>query len=219
MNRVEIQREAPRPRASADLLTFLMPGLVHGLGNALFTIHGHAELLGTGTAGPARGRDAILAAVAAARQRIEIMHLLTGPSVAGAHEQAGIVLNRLAEVLRVPLRDHHLVASVQHTSTETPRNVPTGPFVHGVAETVRLLVEAAPPGFQGSVVIDLVRQEAGEVTVHVFLDAEDGLLPFPAATPSVVSNLQRSLATAGVRAASEGPAGVRLVFRTDAGKA
>ena len=136
-----------RPQhARSETLGFVAPGLAHQLGNALFAVQGHAALLRSQEPEFLRERNGMLAAIERAEQALQVLQFLVGLEGRGP-QQPGILLHRLAEMLRVSLREASLALELGHGSRQTPRPVAPAPFCRGVLAAVRHLTQAcAAPG-------------------------------------------------------------------------
>ncbi len=93
-------------------LWFLAPGIAHLLGNALFTAQGRARLLATGveegtstTAQVAEDARAVLDGTGRAFLGLSVLRGLLGEGKTTA-VPCGSALHDLADIARVPLRDH-----------------------------------------------------------------------------------------------------------------
>jgi hypothetical protein len=160
-----------------DTLAFLAPGLLHQLGNVLFTIQGNAQMLG-GAEDTGRERAAILTAAERGSQAIRLLRCLLGDPAAPP-TQAGVLLGQLAEMLRVPLREQRQMLELRHTARQTPVFVSPSDFCIAVAEALRALVTVLPNGVHGTLVLDLCDQGARHATVRVLFAPLAGALPFP----------------------------------------
>ena len=158
-----------------NLLEFLLPGLTHSLGNSLFTIHGHAQLLGSRGTESGRERNAILKASKKAQHALELLKMLCVGGGAAAPAPASSVLRRLAEYLRVPLREHGLQVRFMQSSGETPMLIDGGVLCRGVLEIVRQTAAVLPSGLGGiSVLAAAERAEAEGMTVSRVAPDGDG---------------------------------------------
>jgi hypothetical protein len=160
-----------------DTLAFLTPGLLHQLGNVLFTIQGNAQTLGSAE-GTGRERAAILAAADRGGQAIRLLRCLLGDPAAPP-VQAGVLLGQLGELLRVPLREARQMLDLRHSARQTPVFVSPSDFCIAVAEALRALVTILPTGVHGTLVLDLCDQGPRHATVRVLFAPPAGALPFP----------------------------------------
>ena len=170
--------DPPRQEQLGELLQFLTPGFLHGIANVLFAVQGHGQLVGASGRDPLRERQAILEAAGRGERLVKTLRTLLDEA-GGTGEQAGVLLQGLAELLRVALRERAVVLTVRHTSRETPRTVDGVRFCRALATAVRGLERQLPAGFQGEVYLDLVAQTDAVVTVEVGVREHPQFLPFP----------------------------------------
>lgn len=169
----------PNDAEQGPCLQFLAPGLVHTLGNALFRAQGRVQLLQARDAGGLqREQREIQDALDRLGQGLQILRWLSGEP-GGAPVQAGILLQRLAECLRVTLREHGLLLECLHSARQSPVAVHGGTFYRSVVTATRVLAMQAPEGCGGTLRLDLFAQEADRVLVRVDLLPDPTLLPFP----------------------------------------
>jgi hypothetical protein len=161
-----------------DTLAFLAPGLLHQLGNVLFTIQGNAQTLADPRDGGGRERAAILAASERGGQALRLLRCLLGDPAAPP-VQAGVVLTQLGDLLRVPLREVRQLLELRHTAAQTPVFVAPTDFCIAVAEALRSLVTILPTGVHGTLVLDLCDHGPRHATVRVLFAPPAGALPFP----------------------------------------
>lgn len=185
-----------------------MPGLVHALGNAVFTVSGHAQVLGVGSSDVQRDRGAILRATDKARGLLEILvYLQDEAAPAGAPVQAGIVLQRLCEVLRVPLRQRGLGLRFVHSSTESPLHADGRTLCVAVGAALRRALEALPAGIDGALELDLTAQRRGRIVVATRVVSGPASLPFPVDLGPAAVELDAALRRQAVRVAVTGRGG------------
>lgn len=179
------------------LREFLMPGIIHSLNNDLFAIRGFAQVLGLDAADMPRERSSILAASEAACATVELIRALTSP---GTHPvvggpgspntiQPGIVLPRMCDLLRAPMRDRGAKIVSRHASTESPVLVDRTRFSVMLAEAARGVATQLPAAFRGTVELDLHHQGPDEVAIGIVVKQARDRLPFPF---DIVSVLQES---------------------------
>lgn len=194
-----------------DTLAFIVPGLVHRLGNAVFTIQGHAQLL-AGDGPAADQRSAILHAAERGGSTLVVLQSLLGHAAA-APQEAGSLLAVLVDILRVPLRDVGIAVECTAAAGADAVAVDGGAFCPAVLEAVRRLVDLLPGGQAGTLELGLAVPTQGGSVVRVGFRADAGSLPFPVA----FGDLARGLAAlplagrAGLRWAAR-PGGVEIAF-------
>lgn len=166
------------PLADALLLDFVAPGLLHSLGNQLFAIQGSAHVLGASKQ-TGRFRETILEACGKAEHALEVLRH-AGPANADPPrvEQAGILLVRLADVCRVPLRERGVRLELAHSSKDSPRRVDARTFVRALCEVLRCVAIEVPACYAGELRVDLSDQRGAGVAVDLALRADPGCLPF-----------------------------------------
>lgn len=129
----------------AQNLWFLAPGLSHLLGNALFTVQGRARLLAMATSDgatdPAQLGDdvhAILEGSARAMVSLSVLRWLLGEGkpVSAA---CGVVVRELAEVARVPLRDHAMSLELTFVDGREQDEVDPNDLAYAFPSVLRLL--------------------------------------------------------------------------------
>lgn len=169
-----------------ETLLFLAPGLLHSLGNMLFTIQGNAQALGSGDGG--REAQAILAAVERGSATLRLLRSLLGDPGASPLP-FGLLLGQLAEVLRVPLRELRLGLEVRATARETPTAVDPTDTALLLLEAVHGLVTRLPAGVAGTVVIEPVHYAAQQAIVRLFFQPVPGTLPFPLPIAELLGDL------------------------------
>lgn len=185
--------------ASADLLEFAAPGLLHGLGNNLFSIHGHAQMLRGGDTDVAREKAAIVKASEKALNALAILRYLVGEGGPEPAPQAGVLLLRLFETLRVPLHEAGLQVQFSHGSGDAPVSVEGQVLCQSVVTVLRALAIDVPPGLQRAVVVDLAAQGAGGAEVVFRVAMRPSFLPFPVDLDKLLANAAMLLARHGAR--------------------
>jgi hypothetical protein len=135
--------------AGGDVLSFLAPGAVHDLGNAVFALQGHAHLLPDGEA-----RAALLAAVDKLAATLGGLRSLLGDDTP---VETTVLLRHLQTFARIALRDQGLRVeldgaagppaivggAILRTAALALRAFTAGPAEQGVPGTVRVSVEPA----------------------------------------------------------------------------
>ena len=187
-------------RADGELVSFVLPGIVHAIGNGLFAVRGHTQLLRAVGGEMNRERNSILRASARAQDALDVLRAVMGEPGLPPF-QADILLKHLGEALVVPLRDRDLTGRVAISSRGTPVLVDGAALCQTLVELTRHAVEAIHDGFEGTLVYDLFRQSRTEREIGLRLSIERGpqQLPFstdlrPAAR-AAVAILERHQAT------------------------
>jgi hypothetical protein len=191
-------------------LWFLAPGLAHQLGNALFTLHGRAQLLPpAGTARRADDRQAILEAVERARGCLHVLRWLLDE--APEPVPAGEVLEGIGSLLRVPLRDRGLAFELALEGGAALGAVEPGPLSRLVVAACRRLATLAVPGPQGALRLGARPDAPGWVWIAFALASAPGSLPFPVDPEHLAEPLRAELHAA--RAEPVPAAGLAFAFR------
>lgn len=201
----------PGDGVRARLIEFVSPGILHALGNSVFSIQGHGRQLGATGGDIATPREAILGAAEKAHRTLDFYRVVLG-SRGGVRGQVGILLRHAADLLRVPLREMGLALKLEHTARSTPVFVDAWDLYWPVSWAALSLAEEVPVGFDGSFVLDLVAQDVTGVEVRIALESDAPLLPFPVPVSLLCSELRRWGGAAGV-SVDPAPGGVRLRLR------
>ncbi len=175
-----------------ETLAFLVPGLLHQFGNSFLSIQGAAFLIAEGSA--QRSRDAVNAAVQRGAANLDLMRFLAGESASAAANGLA-VLERLCEVLRVPLREANHAFAVRVAPSAGTAMVDPSHLVVLTADAVVRLVRSLPPGVHGTVVIGADTPNGRGFGVSVHFEFAAGTLPFPIA----VADLPEQLRSLGAR--------------------
>lgn len=197
-------------REQNDLIAFVAPGFVHALGNSLFAIHGQAQLIREVQGETGRARAQLLKASRKALDGLDILRFLLGDTPTGESAQAGVLLYRLCDFLRVPLRERGLRLKFRHGSSEAPQIVDGVAMCRSVVHLAAALIERLPTGFEGSWVVDLAGQGAGEVQLTFTLRNDEALLPFPIELEEIADAVRPELEEYRVRAERTGKTTLRL---------
>jgi hypothetical protein len=190
-------------------LGFLAPGLIHWLGNSLFAIQGHVQMLGLRSQEPSRTVGEIMKGSRRAQHALDLLRHVVAED-GGTAVQVGTLLPRLCELLLVPLRDHGVRIEYRHSSHESPVAASGAVLCLSVVEVVRMLVGRLPPAFRGELQVDLARQ-ADWIELRLRLVHARDLLPFPYESGSFTAQLEAGLADLGARLRAE-PDGRTLVL-------
>lgn len=196
----------PRAYGGGALLEFLIPGIVHALGNQVFAIQGCAHVLRDGKIGR-RQRATILDAATAAEHALDVLRLL-GPDdgLIERREQAGVLLARLAPLCRIPLRDRGLRLDIDRSCRGRPRVVDARVFARTVVDLLLRIATRLPAFVQGTLRLDLAEQDAVSVTLDASIELEPTCLPFPMDLGAVGTDLATAHDAAGVTAGMRGRA-------------
>lgn len=159
---------------TAALLSFLRPGILHELGNALFTIRGHAEVGSSSEV----AHQGVLRACQRAESALAILRDLGAAT--GAQDPVGLdeLVRRLVSVARVPLRERGVRLDQQPVTGAASNPVDGATAVLAMTAALVALVERLPVGFDGELRFE-VAADHGRPVVSLVLAAAAGCLPFP----------------------------------------
>lgn len=178
--------------ARPESLAFLAPGLLHHLGNVLFTIQGNAQALGSADVPASRELTAVLGAVERGAHALRVLRGLLGDPAAPQADASGL-LDQLGDLLRVPVREARQSFELRHSARRLPVLVDPSEFCRIVVDLVQGLVAILPNGVHGTVVVDLFDQGEGHVTVRVAFQPPTGALPFPIPTEDLRLRMQQDV--------------------------
>jgi len=175
-----------------DLLEYAAPGFLHGLGNALFKIQAHAQVIDTEPAlsGPEAG-PGILAACKDATGAIEIFRAVLDPEAHADPVQAGGLLEDMLQMMRGRMREDGVQVLWDQGSLDIPQAVRPRDVVAPVLIAMRQLALALPGGTQGVLTVS-VRWERG-LDLSLDLAPAPGSLPFEVNLEPAVRSTSASL--------------------------
>ncbi len=166
-----------------ELLEFLAPGLLHGLGNALFRIQGHARLLGS---------EEILAACHSAVETVEIYRQVLDPALPAQRTAAGPLLRDLASLLRAHLRERGIAVRWDPELEGIGRTVRRSDLVMPVVTAAHQLTLALPTGFEGALELQVPR--IPDLLVSLCISPTPGCLPFDVDATAAIAVAASTLA-------------------------
>lgn len=184
----------------AESLGAVLPGIVHLLGNLMFTIQGNAHLSADTPQGQAIGR--------AAHRGAEVVRLL-GCLLGDAAPQsvpADDLLHLLAELARVTLRDRNCQVHAEAGEDPPGPRVDLQRTAQATLLGLQQFVAGLPTTTAGTVTLQRVpagESHAASAALRLrfaFVPAE-GMLPFPVAGPELLGNVLAASRRAGVRLA------------------
>ena len=177
-----------------ELLALLAPGVVHQLGNVMFTIQGHAQL----GAGAAMEHDAILRAARRGSETVRLLRALLGDAVP-IPVGLDTLLEQVAELVRVSLREQG--RQLQLLPSEHP-GANWNVDLHTTAPLLLLALQqfalALPPVAS---VLTMRRCGAANESPRVRLAyvCGEGQLPFPLAGADLLSAIAAAAKRRGVQ--------------------
>lgn len=182
-----------RPVFSSDLSAFFLPGLVHQFGNILLTVQGNVA-----HARP-DNLDEMQAAVTGAVHRgsasLDILRALLGDESDQA-ASAQTLLDELAELARIPLRERGLTLKVAQAE-EGPVWVYGATFVAVCAHALQSWVTTLPATSEGLVHVRTKTAADGRHAVSFSFEPAPGNLPFPLMAEQVAAKLGQRVRDAG----------------------
>jgi hypothetical protein len=170
--------------ANAKLFELMVPGLLHGMGNALFAIQARAQVMAEARAqvpgedGEDNEGDAdeILPACRNASAVLDVLRLLTTAAGKEPSIPAGSALRGLLEPMRIGLRDTSVSIEVDPESFDADDAVPHRLFARAVGLAAAEICDAVPTGCRG---VLQFRWMGARVLRVAFVGAADQL-PFEA---------------------------------------
>ena len=171
---------------SAKLLKFIVPGYLHGMGNALFTIQAHAQV--------ANADPMIALGCAKAAKVLDVLRLLSDPDTDDDFGPVGPQLRTVVDLMRVGMRDSGM-------TIDAADPVPLGEFVRTVVLTTLELHESLPTGCKGSVRIVWI--EPG--VLRIGFDPESSQLPFDVDLTAAQERLADAVADTAFRVRRQDP--------------
>ncbi|MCY2956888.1 MAG: hypothetical protein NT107_07635 [Planctomycetota bacterium] len=170
--------------AKKDSLWDLAPGVVHHLGNVLFTLQGRAVLL------PAsRERDSLLEGATRAQHTLQALRWMLGEGL----EQpvaTGEVVQRLVELLRVGYREN----GISLLCTEAHATSACDPILMTRLLTTLCRTASAGVGGGGKIHLDCV-DDAGELLLLLRVEGLAATLRFPLSAERLREQMQAELAS------------------------
>jgi hypothetical protein len=201
-------REGSVDFGAAALLSFVLPGVQHELGNALFAIRGHAETLGGASMQAARTH--VLRGCERAEAVLAVLRVIGAAPGEEPPVGAGVLLQRLAAIARVPLRDRGLLLDVSQSSTQTPVLVDGAIGAAAVLGVFEQLGRCVPLGFSGALRVDLARQSHDGARIVARIAPDPAQLPFPLDLERAVQSVHGAVGDYGVALRVEPPASLVL---------
>ncbi len=127
----------------------MVPGFLHGMGNALFAIQAHAQVLDVSGKGDI---EALVAACRKANAELEVLRLLTstgGEPGSSTGIAAGEGLRGILDLMRIGLQDSGVSIAADPSGFEASDPVPHRLFARTVALAAAEICEAVPTGRHG----------------------------------------------------------------------
>lgn len=176
-----------------DSLWLLAPGLLHYLGNALFAAQGRLQLLGT-TPEIGADRAAIHAALERAGGGLCVLRWVLGDESLGP-QGLWLVLQRLHDTLRVSLRELGIRMELRGETLARGALVQGASTTRALLASIQQLVHGIGAGLRGTLVVDVVAATPVLSELRLWVQPEQGDLPFPVDLPHCVERLRPQLAT------------------------
>jgi hypothetical protein len=178
---------------SAKLLKFIVPGYLHGMGNALFTIQAHAQV--------ANADPMIARGCAKAANVLDVLRRLSDPETDDDSGPVGPQLRTVVELMRVSMPDSGMTIDAADDVFEATDAVPLGEFVRTVVLTTLELHETLPTGCKGSVRIVWI--EPG--VLRIGFDPDPSQLPFDVDLTAAQERLGAAVADTAFRVRCQDP--------------
>jgi hypothetical protein len=152
---------------SKDALWDVAPGVVHQLGNVLFTLQGRATLLPQGS-----GRDQMLDAVRRAQEAAQVLRWAIGDGL-DQPVAAGSAVPRILDAMRTGYRERGIALQCTHASGD----VAVDPIL--LTRLLASACQAMTHGFSGGSLTVQCREDQGMLWIGLEVLAASGALPFP----------------------------------------
>lgn len=182
--------------ATAKLLELMVPGFLHGMGNALFAIQAQAQVLSLTGKGDA---DEILTTCGNANAVLDLLRLLAegvepgAPARAEPGVAAGSALRAILDPMRIGLRDSRVTIKVSDATYVSTESVPYGVFARAVALAAAELIARVPTGIRGELRMSWDAPRVLRTAFHV----DRGQLPFKADLAPAERSVAAALVDAG----------------------
>lgn len=176
----------------------VLPGIVHLLGNLMFTIQGNAHLSADTPQGQAIGR--------AAHRGADVVRLL-GSLLGDAAPQSVLaddLLHLLAELARVTLRERNCQVHAEPGADAPGPRVDLQRTAQAALLGLQQFVAGVPDTTAGTVTIQRVPSGGspganGPLRLRFAFAPAEGMLPFPVAGPELLGNVLAASRRAGLR--------------------
>lgn len=161
------------------LLEFVTPGVVHRLGNSLFAVRGAAHVLGAADQNHVRSRELLLEATERAQEALDLLRFLSSDGEDQPTSTCNVVLTRLFDVLRMPLRERGLRVEWTPSPDGDLRVVSAAGATRAVCEAAVTACESLGAGQTGGLIVS-TRADAEDDVVFAFeVETAKAILPFP----------------------------------------
>ncbi len=168
------------------LLSFLAPGVLHQLGNVLFTIQGNALLIGESS----REHDAITRAAARGVATVRMLQAVVGSAAVTNEIDVTDLLQQIKELVQVGLREAGRTLDLRLPPSVAPTLVDANSASLAVLLGLYHFVSALPAGMPGAVSLELVLPAAECPHVRLGFRPQQGQLPFPLAAAELLGALR-----------------------------
>lgn len=154
-------------QSSKDALWDVAPGVVHQLGNVLFTLQGRAQLQP-----PGNTRDQMLDAVRRAQEAAQVLRWAIGDGIE-APVAAGTAVARIVDAMRTAYRERGITLHCTHASGDAT----VDPI--GLTRLLGATCQALTAGMPGGTVAIQCREDQGTIWIGFAIQTAPGSLPFP----------------------------------------
>ncbi len=159
------------------LLEFLTPGIIHGLGNSLFAIHGNAQVMGEK---PERERSAILDASLQAQHMLEVLRCMSGQGPMNCSKlDVCAVLPAICDACKVSMRDFGVAVSLAEDVHENRCSLDVILAVRSVGAVMLAVRDRLPSGYEGTMRVSVVARRNRVHEIRLELVQKPSFLPFP----------------------------------------
>lgn len=173
-------------QTSKDALWDVAPGVVHQLGNVLFTLQGRAQLLPAGN-----GRDQMLDAVRRAQEAAQVLRWAIGDGM-DQPVAAGVAVPRILDAMRTGYRERGIALQCTHASGDAA----VDPIL--LTRLLASACQALTQGLPGGSLSVQCREDQGTLWIGLEVLVAPGSLPFPIQAERLAAEL------AGVLGAVQG---------------
>jgi len=194
------------PVATHTSLHYLLPGILHALGNSIFAAEGHANLL-EGESTDADSKAMIITAVREARQALDVLRCLASDD-GDLTPVTDELLESLLKFLRIPLRDQGLRLQLDQGASDPGCHVSGPLFCNCLVAAVQSIATRVPEGCRLSISLRCSVEESGHVAMVLHSVNAPGFLPFPLDLASVTTEI----AFCGAIDVSAGSESVKIIL-------
>lgn len=182
-------------QVSPELLAALLPGVVHQLGNLMFTIQGNANLT---TVSPET--EAIQRAATRGAAIVSLLRGLVGDGASQA-QPADELLLLVGDLLRVALRERGCQLTVQKGAKASALMVDVRKTTQTVLLCLHQILLHLPKGHMGTVSVARVSDASPTLRLRFGFEPAPGQLPFPVLSAELLHDVSETGRRVGIRLA------------------